>query len=153
MLAGAQATSQSGRHRVVLALVDEDTVAKVLDLRAPADEPESRALAGLWVRVRDALADHQVQRVGLWGYEGSPPGVAVTTARAPMRAEAVVLAVAGELGIPVAEHSPTSLRRTGGYATNDEAATATATSIAGSWPPAAARAVAAAALLQGLSGR
>lgn len=119
----------------------------VLDLRAPANESEPRALAGLSVRVRDALADRGVQRLGLWSYEGSPRGVAVTTARTPMRAEAVVLAVAGELGIEVVEISPTSVRKKGDHASNEAAATATAAALTGAWPPAVERAAAAAALL------
>jgi flagellar biosynthesis/type III secretory pathway ATPase len=147
MLAGAQATSQGGRHRVLLAFAENGAVIDVLDLRAPAGESESRALAGLSVRVRDALADHGVQRLGLWSYEGSPRGVAVTAARTPMRAEAVVLAVAGELGIEVVEISPTSLRKKGGHTSNDAAASATAAAFTGTWPPAAERAAAAAAVL------
>ena len=133
---------------MVLAFAENQAVIDVLDFRAPASESEPRALAGLWVRVHDALANRSVERLGLWLYEGPPGrGVAVTTARTPMRAEAVVLGVAGELGVEVVEFSPTSVRRLGQHKSNDAAATAIAADLDGNWSAEAARAVAAIALL------
>jgi hypothetical protein len=142
MVAGCEVTVKDGAYVVVLALREGSTIVEVVPLSAPSAESEADSLAGLRVRVRDALKDHAVLRVALWRYEGTPGGVRMNSARPIVRAEGVVLAAAGEVGIELVEVSPAS-ERGKRKAKNDEVVAELIAGIAGSWRANAGRAVAA----------
>lgn len=134
---------QGGSYRVAFAMRDGDEIVHTAILNAPSAETESDALAGLRVRACDLLRDRGVTRMALWSYEGSPRGIRVTAARPVMRAEGVVIACAGEIGVDALEISASSERQRGGHRTNDELVATRVGNLRGSWEPDAVRAVAA----------
>jgi hypothetical protein len=132
-----------GSHVVRLAVRDGNAIVGLEDLAAQLTENEAHGLASLRVRVRDFLKNEGVTTVALWFYEGSPGGVSLKTARPIVRAEGVVVAAAGELGIDVVEISAASERKRGGYKKNDDLVSALNSGLSGTWEEDARRAVAA----------
>jgi hypothetical protein len=140
MVAGCEVTVREHRHVVQIALRDGSSIVDVVVLSAPKSESESDSLAGLRVRACDVFRDRDVTQVAIWRYEGSHLGVKINTARPIMRAEGVLLAAAGEVGVPVREVSASSER---GKGKNEELVTARVSGLGGSWTQDARRAVAA----------
>ena len=122
-----------GGYAVRMALREGGTVTRVVKLNAPPGEDEHTNLAGLLLRVRDALRDSGASSFALWRYEASYRGVKWEIARPALRAEGVVLAAAAEVGVAVREISPASEQKSSPHRSIDALAAARASTLTGSW--------------------
>lgn len=112
---------------------------------APAGDSESGQLADLYVRAHEVLRPHDTGIVVIWPPDPPPGGgIKLKPTLATGRAEGVVLAAAGDLGIASDAVSGATVRAAGGGST-DEAVTQLCASVKDApTDPAVRRAIAAA---------